>query len=244
MLDRQRHDRRGAGDERGVLVAHAVQERAAALKLSKDAERRIAKLRREFKDQFDTTVVAHSTGADAGGTLNLGLSNAILAGEFIARDKGTTGLVEVLQLDDGSRFVWIEDLGLAEPERRPLELMTGRQAFVDALRSAWRQEIDDDGFNRLVLRGATEGTSHIDTGLTAGTTYDYRVRACDAADNCSGLSSPSSAVTHEADAPSTLGGGDPLQITGLNVTTDRRCVEVSWATSQPADSLVEYGTAP
>jgi DNA mismatch repair protein MutS2 len=44
----------------------AVQDRAAALKLSKDAERRIAKLRREFKEQFDQTVVAHTTGADGG----------------------------------------------------------------------------------------------------------------------------------------------------------------------------------
>jgi DNA mismatch repair protein MutS2 len=44
----------------------AVQERVAAQKLSKDAERRIAKLRREFKEQFDATVVAHRTGADVG----------------------------------------------------------------------------------------------------------------------------------------------------------------------------------
>lgn len=44
----------------------AVQERAAATKLGKEAERRIAKLRREFKEQFDSTVVAHTTGADVG----------------------------------------------------------------------------------------------------------------------------------------------------------------------------------
>src|SRR5579871_3974517 len=42
----------------------AVQDRVAAQKLSKDAERRVAKLRREFREQFDATVVAHSTGAD------------------------------------------------------------------------------------------------------------------------------------------------------------------------------------
>jgi DNA mismatch repair protein MutS2 len=45
---------------------NAVQERAAAQKLSKDAERRIAKMRREFREQFDATVVAHHTGADRG----------------------------------------------------------------------------------------------------------------------------------------------------------------------------------
>jgi len=44
----------------------AVQDRAAAQKLSKDAERRITKLRREFREQFDSAIVAHSTGADVG----------------------------------------------------------------------------------------------------------------------------------------------------------------------------------
>ncbi len=47
-------------------AVNAIQDRVAAQKLSKDAERRIAKLRREFREQFDSTVVAHSTGADQG----------------------------------------------------------------------------------------------------------------------------------------------------------------------------------
>ncbi|HVI07919.1 MAG TPA: endonuclease MutS2 [Candidatus Binatia bacterium] len=47
-------------------AVNAIQERAAAQKLSKDAERRVAKLRREFREQFDSTVVAHSSGADQG----------------------------------------------------------------------------------------------------------------------------------------------------------------------------------
>jgi DNA mismatch repair protein MutS2 len=45
---------------------NAVQEKTAAQKVSKDAERRISKLRREFSDQFNSTVVAHTTGADEG----------------------------------------------------------------------------------------------------------------------------------------------------------------------------------
>jgi DNA mismatch repair protein MutS2 len=45
-------------------AVNAIQDRAAAQKLSKDAERRVAKLRREFREQFDSTIVAHSTGAD------------------------------------------------------------------------------------------------------------------------------------------------------------------------------------
>ncbi|MGZ4787075.1 MAG: endonuclease MutS2 [Terriglobales bacterium] len=47
-------------------IIGSVQDRAAATKLTKDAERRIAKLRREFREQFDSTVVAHVTGADKG----------------------------------------------------------------------------------------------------------------------------------------------------------------------------------
>src|SRR4051812_42287485 len=45
-------------------AVNAVHDRAASQKLSKDAERNIARLRREFREQFDSTVVAHSTGAD------------------------------------------------------------------------------------------------------------------------------------------------------------------------------------
>ena len=45
---------------------NAVQEKAAAQKVSKEAERKIAKLRREFREQFDSTVVAHASGADEG----------------------------------------------------------------------------------------------------------------------------------------------------------------------------------
>jgi DNA mismatch repair protein MutS2 len=47
-------------------TVNAIQDRAAAQKLSKEAERRIARLRREFSEQFDSAVVAHATGADQG----------------------------------------------------------------------------------------------------------------------------------------------------------------------------------
>jgi DNA mismatch repair protein MutS2 len=47
-------------------AVNAVQDRVAQQKLSKDAERRVAKLRREFREQFDSSVVAHATGADRG----------------------------------------------------------------------------------------------------------------------------------------------------------------------------------
>jgi DNA mismatch repair protein MutS2 len=47
-------------------TVNAIQDRAMAQKLTKDAQRRMSKLRREFREQFDSTVVAHTTGADRG----------------------------------------------------------------------------------------------------------------------------------------------------------------------------------
>jgi DNA mismatch repair protein MutS2 len=44
----------------------AIEDRAAQQKLSKEAERRITRLRREFQESFNQTVVAHRSGADQG----------------------------------------------------------------------------------------------------------------------------------------------------------------------------------
>jgi DNA mismatch repair protein MutS2 len=44
----------------------AVEDRASQQKLSKEAERRITRLRREFQEGFNQAVVAHRTGADQG----------------------------------------------------------------------------------------------------------------------------------------------------------------------------------
>ena len=47
-------------------AVNAIQDKAAAQKVAKSAERQIAKLRREFREEFDSTVVAHASGADRG----------------------------------------------------------------------------------------------------------------------------------------------------------------------------------
>ena len=49
-------------------TVRAIEDRAAQQKLSKEAERRIQRLRREFQESFNQTVVAHRTGADVGDT--------------------------------------------------------------------------------------------------------------------------------------------------------------------------------
>jgi DNA mismatch repair protein MutS2 len=47
-------------------TVRAIEDRAAQQKLSKEAERRMQRLRREFQESFNQTVVAHRTGADQG----------------------------------------------------------------------------------------------------------------------------------------------------------------------------------
>src|SRR5271166_6483591 len=47
-------------------AVNAIQDKAAAQKVAKDAERKIAKLRREFREEFDSIVVAHASGGDQG----------------------------------------------------------------------------------------------------------------------------------------------------------------------------------
>ena len=47
-------------------VLWGIEDRSAQQKVAKQAERGLAKLRREFREQVDATVVAHHTGADRG----------------------------------------------------------------------------------------------------------------------------------------------------------------------------------
>jgi DNA mismatch repair protein MutS2 len=47
-------------------TVRTIEDRAAQQKLSKEAERRMTRLRREFQESFNQTIVAHRTGADQG----------------------------------------------------------------------------------------------------------------------------------------------------------------------------------
>jgi DNA mismatch repair protein MutS2 len=67
-LERKMEDLLKDMEYRARESVRAVEERAAQQKVSKEAERRMAKARREFREQFSQAVVAHSTGADVGDT--------------------------------------------------------------------------------------------------------------------------------------------------------------------------------
>ena len=82
-------------------TVRAVDDRAAQQKLSKDAERRIAKLRREFSEQFNSSVVAGHTGADRGdANAQPHIVRHVAAGDTVKlKSLGKTAVVQ-RQIDD------------------------------------------------------------------------------------------------------------------------------------------------
>jgi DNA mismatch repair protein MutS2 len=82
-------------------TVRAVDDRAAQQKLSKDAERRIAKLRREFSEQFNSSVVAGHTGANRGdANAQPHIVRHVAAGDSVKLESlGKTAVVQ-RQVDD------------------------------------------------------------------------------------------------------------------------------------------------
>jgi len=105
----------------------AVQDRAAAQKLSKDAERRIAKLRREFREQFDSTVVAHSTGAD---------KNDPHAQPQVVKHVAEGDTVKLKSTGRGARVVRKVDDNHFEVEMGAMKMKIARDDIAEVLASA------------------------------------------------------------------------------------------------------------
>jgi DNA mismatch repair protein MutS2 len=82
-------------------TVRAIDDKAAQQKLSKDAERRIARLRREFAEGFNASVVAQHTGADKGDAhAQPHIVRHISAGDTVKlRNLGKTATVS-RQIDD------------------------------------------------------------------------------------------------------------------------------------------------
>ena len=82
-------------------TVRAVEDKAARQKLSKDAERRIARLRRQFSESFNTAIVAQHTGADRGDqNAQPHIARHVAEGDTVRlRSLGKTAIVQ-RQIDD------------------------------------------------------------------------------------------------------------------------------------------------
>ncbi|WDT74591.1 MAG: fibronectin type III domain-containing protein [Candidatus Manganitrophus sp.] len=77
------------------------------------------------------------------------------------------------------------------------------------------------------------GTTFSDTALSAGTTYRYRVRAVDGADNFSGYSNTAAATTRDTTPPT-----PPINLTASAVGETR--INLSWGASNDNVGVTEY----
>src|SRR5207253_5142793 len=118
----------------------AMQERVAAQKLTKDAERRVAKLRREFKEQFDSTVVAHKTGADVGDP-NARPDQIRSGAQFV--EEGDT--VKLKSLGRNAKVLRKLDGNIFEVEMGLMKMKIPRDDIAEVVVSAARQRESQAG---------------------------------------------------------------------------------------------------
>jgi DNA mismatch repair protein MutS2 len=126
-------------------IVRAVDDRAAQQKLSKEAERRIAKLRREFSEQFNSSVVAGHTGADRGdANAQPHLVRHVAAGDTVKlKSLGKAAVVQrqvednVFEVSIGLMKMRVKRDDIAEVVRNP---QTG-QATISPLQAARRRGV-------------------------------------------------------------------------------------------------------
>jgi DNA mismatch repair protein MutS2 len=107
----------------------AIDDRMQQQKLSKEAERRIARLRREFAEQFNATAVAQHTGADKGDPqAQPHVVRHITAGDTVRlKSLGRVAVIE-RQIDDGNFEVAIGPMKMRVPRVDIAEVISRRAA--------------------------------------------------------------------------------------------------------------------
>jgi DNA mismatch repair protein MutS2 len=127
----------------------AIDDRAAQQKLSKDAERRIARLRREFSEQFNSVVVAQHSGADRGDAhAQPHLVRHVSVGDTVKlKSLGKTGVVQ-RQLD-GNAF---------EVAVGPMKMRVARDDIAEV--TAARPPMAVSPLEAARSRGVTVSISH------------------------------------------------------------------------------------
>jgi DNA mismatch repair protein MutS2 len=118
-------------------TVRAIDDRAAQQKLSKDAERRIARLRREFSEQFNSAVVAQHSGADRGDVhAQPHLARHVSVGDTVKlKSLGKTGVVQ-RQVDGNAFEVAIGPMKMRVGREDIAEVLSARPVAVSPLEAA------------------------------------------------------------------------------------------------------------
>jgi DNA mismatch repair protein MutS2 len=117
-------------------TVRAIDDRAAQQKLSKQAEQRIARLRREFQESFNAAVVADKTGADKGDQhARPHLVRNISAGHTVKlRTLGRTGVVQ-REIDANTFEIAVGPMKMRVARDEIAEVISARSNPLEAARS-------------------------------------------------------------------------------------------------------------
>ena len=109
-------------------TVRAIDDRAAQQKLSKEAERRMARLRREFSEQFNSVVVAQHSGADKGDNhAQPHLVRHVSVGDTVKlKSLGKTGVVQ-RQVDGNAFEIAVGPMKMRVAREDIAEVITGRE---------------------------------------------------------------------------------------------------------------------
>jgi DNA mismatch repair protein MutS2 len=110
----------------------AIDDRMQQQKLSKEAERRIARLRREFAEQFNATAIAQHTGADKGDPqAQPHIVRHVSAGDTVRlKSLGRVAVVE-RQIDDSNFEVAMGPMKMRVPRGDIAEVISSRRAAAE-----------------------------------------------------------------------------------------------------------------
>jgi DNA mismatch repair protein MutS2 len=164
-------------------TVRAIDDRAAQQKLSKEAERRMAKLRREFSEQFNSVVVAQHSGADRGDSnAQPHLVRHVSVGDTVKlKSLGKTGVVQ-RQVDGNAFEVAIgpmkmrvarddiaEVIAAREPRpTTPLEAARGRGVTVSIAHPEETVRSELNVIGRTVEEATGEVEQYLDRAFLAG----------------------------------------------------------------------------
>ncbi len=116
-------------------TVRAIDDKAAQQKLSKQAEQRIARLRREFSESFNTAVVAQHTGADRGDqNAQPHIVRHVAEGDTVRlRTLGKTATVQ-RQIDDKTFEVAVGPMKMRVARDEIAEVLGSGQTPIEAAR--------------------------------------------------------------------------------------------------------------
>ncbi len=142
-------------------TVRAIEDRAAQQKLSKEAERRMTRLRREFQESLNQTVVAHRTGADQGDTN---------AQPHIVRHVAEGDQVRLKSMNKIATVQREVERDLFEVALGPIKMRVKRDDIAEVLRPAEIRLIE-----RADPLGAARGQKNVHVTVSSANTDDMRM---------------------------------------------------------------------